>query len=530
MAEVRWSVDGESTPDPVSDPDDLPTANASGRQLARNVASSYGNLFLVVLTSLVLTRVLLRHLGTGTYGLWIVLLAIVGYLGLLDVGVSTAAVQRVARLMAAHDRDGVADLIRTAWTFFAVSGVIAVLVTVVLAPYVSSFLHLGTIDPTVAGTTLIILGLMMAAMFLGSVPNAVLFGSGRGDRLAQLGGLTLVISQGVQIVVVIAGAGLVGLAIVSLAGVCLGLVLMAAMVHRVTGSSIRDGHFRRSVLVDLLRFGARQTVISLGGLIAYQLDAVVIGLILPIAQVAPYDIALSTSNLTRNLSTQGTNLLLPTYAHLDAVGDRTRQAWYFFRSVLVGMAISIPIVVALAAFGDPILRLWLGTVPPKTYEIVIALGLVITLQLPGHQCFSFLTGIGRIQLLVKLSVVGALVNLAGSVGATFWLGPVGPAIGSLPVVVVLDFFVLPVIVCRCLVLPFSEYARTALLPLIPASAVAGITAVALVLLLPNPRGVVALVCAGAVVAASWITMILVLLRIEPEFRVVAKRLYSRRRG
>jgi len=530
MAEVRWSVDGESTPDPVSDPDDLPAANASGRQLARNVASSYGNFFLAVLMSLILTRVLLRHLGAGTYGLWIVLLAIVGYLGLLDVGVSTAAVQRVARLMAAHDRDGVADLIRTAWTFFAVSGVVAVLVTVVLAPYVSSFLHLGTIDPTVAGTTLIILGVMIAVMFLGSVPNAVLFGSGRGDRLAQLGGLTLLLTQGVQIVVVIAGAGLVGLAIVSVAGVCLGLTLTASMVGRITGSASRHGDFRRSVLADLLRFGVRQSVISVGGVIAYQLDAVVIGLILPIAQVAPYDIALSTSNLTRNLSTQGTNLLLPTYAHLDAVGDRARQAWYFFRSVLVGMAISIPIVIALAAFGDPILRLWLGSVPPKTYEIVIALGLVITLQLPGHQCFSFLTGIGRIQLLVKLSVVGALVNLAGSIGATFWLGPVGPAIGSLPVVVVLDFFVLPVIVCRCLGRPFSEYARTALVPLIPASAVAGITAVALVHLLPNPRGTVALVGAAAVVVASWITMIVVLLRIEPDFRVAAKKLYARRRG
>ncbi len=70
---------------------------------------------------------------------------------------------------------------------------------------------------TIAGTTLIVLGLATAVIFLASVPNAVLFGSGRGDRLAQLGGLTLVVTQRVQIVVVIAGGGLVGLAIVSVA-------------------------------------------------------------------------------------------------------------------------------------------------------------------------------------------------------------------------------------------------------------------------------------------------------------------------
>lgn len=521
-------VDGESTTGPA--PARPPAANASARQLARNVLSSYGNFLLALVMSLLVTRVLLRHLGTGRYGLWIVLLGLVGYIGLLDVGVSTAAVQRVARLMADNDRDGVADLIRTAWAFFAVSGVIAVLIAAVLAPFLSSFLHLGTIDATEAGTTLVLLGLATAVTFLASVPNAVLFGSGRADRLTQIGGITLVLTQAAQIVVVLAGGGLVGLAVVWVCGVLVGLVMTAAMVSRVTGSSIRRGHFRRAVLTDLLRFGGRQSVISMGGIIAYQLDAVIIGLILPVAQVAPYDIALSTSNLTRNLSVQGTNVLLPTFTHLDVTGERDRQRWYFFRSVLAGMAITIPIVIALAAFGEPMLVLWLGKVPARTYEIMIALGIMITLQLPGNQCFNFLTGVGRVQLLVKLSIVGALINLAGSVAFTFWLGPIGPAIGSLPVVVVLDFFVLPAIVCRYLAAPFSAYARTALAPLVLPSLTAGITAAILILSVPAPRGVTAVFEAVAVVLVSWATLAFLLLRIEPEFRDALRRLLVRRRA
>jgi O-antigen/teichoic acid export membrane protein len=271
-------------------------------------------------------------------------------------------------------------------------------------------------------------------------------------------------------------------------------------------------------------------VIALGGIVSYQLDALVIGLILPVAQVAPYNIALSTSNLARSLSTQGTNVLLPTYAHFETVGDRERQAWYFFRSVLVGLAISIPIVIALAAFGEPILKFWLGSVPPKTYEIVIALGLVTTLQLPGHQCFNFLTGVGRTRLLARLSVIGALINLAGSIAATFWLGPVGPAVGSLPVVLILDFFMLPVIVCRYLGAPFSRYARTALAPVVPALMAAAGTAIVLVHFLPAPGGVGAVIDAGVVVAVSWIIMVAVLFRLEPDFRSAARRFYASRRG
>ena len=241
---------------------------------------------------------------------------------------------------------------------------------------------------------MVILGIMSATGFLCSVPNAVMFGSGRGDRLAQFGLLTLVLTSVGQIAVVLSGAGLIGLALVSLAGALLGLTISTAFAGRATGASIRKGHFDRTLLSDMLRFGGVQSVIALCGLVAFQLDALVIGAILPVAQVAPYNIALSTANLTRSISTQGTNLLVPTYAHLDATGDRERQARYFLRAVLVGLVISLPILIALAAFGYPILQFWLGTVPPKTYEIVLALGAVTSLQLPGHQCFIFLTGVG----------------------------------------------------------------------------------------------------------------------------------------
>jgi O-antigen/teichoic acid export membrane protein len=527
-------VDGEETPGPERDPDQdpvpepgppdesaadpAPAHNASKRQIFRNMVSSYANLFFGMAMGLILTRVLLRHLGAGGYGLWIVLLAIVGYIALLDVGVATAVVQRIARLMAEGERQGIADVIRTAWTFFAVSGALAVVVTVILAPFLSSILHLGTISPTIAAVTLILLGFMTAFMFLVSVPNSVLFGFGRADRVAQIGLVGLLVTQGGQIVAALLGAGLIGLGAVALLGVVATLVLSAVFVRRISGASIRHGRFDRALLIELLRFGGRQFFVSLGGTVAYDLDAVIIGLILPVAQVAPYDIALSTANLTRNLSTQGTDLLLPSYSHFDAVGDNDAQSWFFTRSVMGGLAISIPVAIAVAAFGEPMLQFWLGTVPPKTYEIVIALGIMMALQLPGHQCFIFLTGIGRNKLLARVAIIGAVFNLAGSIGATFWLGPIGPAIGSIPVVVVLDFILLPVIVCRCLGIRVRHYARMALLPVVPGSVVAGGIALLLIHLHPEHSGIAAIIGAVIVVVASWVVLVIVIAILEPEFR------------
>ncbi len=515
-------VDGESTADGPEDPDDeepgQPAANASVRQLSLNVFSSYASFGIGLVLTLVLTRVLLRHLGAGTYGLWIVLLALVGYLGLLDIGVGTAAVQRVARLTAIGDKEGVADLIRTTWVFFAGSGVLAIIVTIGLAPFVSSFLNLGTISPTEAGVTLVILGVMSSFLFLSTVPNSVLFGSGRGDRLSQIGLLVLLVTQGGQIVAVLAGAGLIALGILQAAGMGIGLVLAASLAGRVTGSSIRRGHFSRPLLKELLQFGGLQSIISLGGVVSFQLDSLIIGIILPVAQVAPYSVALNTSNFTRSLSTQGSALLLPSYSHFDAVDDRKRQSQYFMNGVMACLVLAVPIIVSLAAFGEPILKLWLGSVPPKTYEIMIALGIVNALQLPGHQCFLFLTGVGRNRQLVGLAVIGAVVNLGGTIAATYWLGPIGPAIGSIPVVLVLDFTVLPIMVCRYIGIPVGQYVRLALGPVVPVGLAAGAVALALVHLHPAHTGVAAIVASVVTCAVAWAVFALVLAKLEPELR------------
>ena len=474
--------------------------------------------FVGIAFTLVLTRVLLHHLGVAQYGLWVVLQALIGYLGLLDAGVSTAAVQRVARLMAENDREGVAAVIRTGWVFFAASALVVIVVTVVVAPFLSSILHLGDISPTVAAATLVVLGLMTAVTFLQSVPTAVLFGSGRGDRTIQIGIVVLFVTQLGQIAVVLVGGGLVGLALVSTVGAAVGLVLTVLSVSRATGSSMRHGHFDRALLGELLRFGSLQTVVTLAGVVSYQLDALLIGLILPVAQVAPYNVALSTANFNRSISAQGTAYLLPSYTHFETVGDRDRQARYFLRSVLTGVALSAPILVALAAFGDPLLTLWLGTVPARSYQIMVALGFVTVLQLPGHQSFLFLTGVGRNRTLAPLAVIGALANLAGSVAATFWLGPIGPAIGSLPVVVVLEFFVLPVVVCRHLRMPPRRYFREAIAPVVPVVAVAAAAALVLVHALPHAHGLGAVIGAGVIVAVSWIVAAAVTSRLEPGIR------------
>jgi O-antigen/teichoic acid export membrane protein len=292
---------------------------------------------------------------------------------------------------------------------------------------------------------------------------------------------------------------------------------------------MRRGRHRptRAVLGQLLRSGWRNVLIAVAGTIAWNLDTLVIGLIRPVAQVAPYSIALTTSNFTNSISSSGTALLLPSYAHSSALHDQDRQFRLYSKAVLFSMALAIPLVVALIAFGQALLRLWLGAVPPHTYQVLVALNIMILLAQPGAQSFVLLVGIGRNGLLAALALPAAIGNLGLSVAATFWLGPVGPAIGSLPQVVILEFVILPVVCCRTLGVAWRRYALEALLPLGVPLAVSVAAAGLLLWLMSNGSETKAPFEAVIVAVLAWGAFLAVVIRIDPAVRQVARQALHR---
>jgi O-antigen/teichoic acid export membrane protein len=502
-------------------------ANASTRQLFRNFASGYLGLAVSLVLSFFLTPIVLRQLGRSDYGLWVVITSLGAYIGLLDAGVATAVVQQIASSIAVGDDERLAKILATAQAFFLVTGLLAVAGCVVFVPFHGEVFGIPRGSLPSAEVGLVLMGVFTGVGFLNSVPKASLYGAGRSDRMAVIGIGLAIATQGAQIGVVLLGGGLVGLFAVSVAGGAVGLVATTYVARR-TGLMRRGrGRPARAVLGQLLRAGWRNVLIAVAGTIAWNLDTLVIGLIRPIGQVAPYSIAMTTSSFAGSISTSGTALLLPSYAHSSALHDQDRQFRLYSKAVLFSMAITIPLVVALIAFGQALLRLWLGSVPDHTYQVLVALNIVMIIGLPGTQSFLLLVGIGRNGLLAVLALPAAIANLGLSVAATFWLGPVGPAIGSLPQVTILEFVILPVVCCRTLGVAVRRYAIEALLPLGVPLAVSVAAAGLLLWLVGNGSEAKAPFEAVIVTVVAWGAFLAVVIQIDPAVRQAARRILHR---
>jgi O-antigen/teichoic acid export membrane protein len=289
--------------------------------------------------------------------------------------------------------------------------------------------------------------------------------SGFGTAIATLGAIA-------QAVLVINGYGLVELAIALVITTIVNGCVSRYIIREPSDVSIRLSHATGSMARELLKYGSRNSVIAICGTVAFHADTLIIGLLLPVANVTHYAVANKLIGLVRMVATKPIDVLTPAYAHSHALKDNGRQFRLFTESVTLALALALPFVVAFCVFGDRIITLWMGPGHSASYPVLIALALVLALQLQGHANFTIMTATEQNALLMKVAVVAAPINVLLSLLCTHLFGLLGPALGSLITVAVMDAMILPVLTCRQFGFSYREYLSYSIVPLLMPTSVA----------------------------------------------------------
>src|SRR3954449_2645792 len=110
--------------------------------ILRNVASNWTGFLVNAAITLALTPYLLHVLGVGRYGIWILASSIIGYYGLLDVGIRAGVTQYLTRSIAIRDFGGAGEVVSTAVALLAMLAGVMVLLSVagaLFAPRIFDF-------------------------------------------------------------------------------------------------------------------------------------------------------------------------------------------------------------------------------------------------------------------------------------------------------------------------------------------------------------------------------------------------------
>jgi O-antigen/teichoic acid export membrane protein len=183
--------------------------------------------------------------------------------------------------------------------------------------------------------------------------------------------------------------------------------------------------------VRTLRTGVQYAVLSLGWVLAYTLDAIVVSDVMGAARAAVFAVAARLFGLVGGTLTMAGQQMWPAISEALARGDVDWVRRRFRHSILAAFATSAAGSIVLLVAGRTFARVWVGgdLVPPLSLFVAFAAWTIYMTVMTQYSYLLFARE--RIRALAVLGLVIAAVNLGASIAFTEWFGLVGPILGNL---------------------------------------------------------------------------------------------------
>jgi O-antigen/teichoic acid export membrane protein len=427
------------------------------RSLVRNALSNVGGTLVGLAVGFVTMPLVVHHLGPAQFGLWVLATGVVGYVGLLDLGLSPTLVNEAAVLLSRDDPEGRRRLGETASTIFAVYAVLGLLGgigIVAVGALAGSLFHVPPDDLATFRAVLCIIGLQTALGLPMSVWNGLLSGLQAFHVVNAIGVAATVVRGALTVSLVATGHGLVALVGSSFGVTLAAWTLSWWCVHRrIPGLRVRPGGFRRARLREIGRFSGAMVVWTLAGAALHQLDRVLIGIVLPVTALTTYEVGARLAVYSRTVLHSWLSIVMPATSALAARGERGRLRALYLRSTRYLLTSYGGVALLLVGLGGPLVRLWMGDGYGESYAVLCLLVAGSFVQSQNVVAHVMLPGMGELRVFTRFMAVYPIVTAACAVTGILAGGLVGLAAGTAGSMLVMETVFLVVVVRSRFALP-----------------------------------------------------------------------------
>lgn len=398
------------------------------RNVARNVAWNIAGTLSSFVVGLMALPVLLHTLGAARLGVFTLALGLIGFSGLLDLGLGRALTQSVSSSLGnGRPREDVAALVWHVLRLLAVFGLAWVLLLWLLVPPVVT--HLFHLQGRLAVET--IFGLRAVAL---SMPFALVATGAMGSleglqefrQVSTRRAALSILQYGLPTLVALWRAD-VGWVIAALAasrafGI---LVWLRALQHLLPKPE--NAHRHPDDLRHLLRFGGWLSISNLVGPLMAYADRFYLASLFPPALVAAYTVPYDALSRVTSLPMTAIGAVFPALAESQARPDSS--ASLLRGSVHALVTLMLPPLLVAMMFARPLLTLWLGSsfalVALPMFQLLL---LGVFVNSAAHVPYALLQAHGRTDLTAKLHLAELPIFAGLLVWAVAYHGIVGAAL------------------------------------------------------------------------------------------------------
>lgn len=385
------------------------------RNLSLNILLALVFKGLNLFASFLLVPLTIGYLDTDRFGVWITLSSIIGWIGYFDLGIGNGLRNKLTEAIATGRTDYARKLVSTAYflVFLLVAALLFLYLVFIQFFDISWMLNMDTFGNALINRLFTVLFILFLLRFLIKLIKDV-------DMAHHSSSNTILYDLIASVISLIAVFLLTRLSEPSLMKLCFSLsfapilTFLAASLwlfnrkYKAISPGIR--HIDMSVAHAIFGLGMKILFIQLANVIFFSTDAVIISKTLGAAEVTPY----AVSNKYFGIQLVVFSIIVLPYwnafteAHLK--GEITWIRRILKRLLLFWGASLIAAAVMLLIAGW-FYAIWVGsevTVPPTLDLLMVVFTLLATFNL----IFStFLFGIGKINLLLAVSLLSAIANI-----------------------------------------------------------------------------------------------------------------------
>jgi O-antigen/teichoic acid export membrane protein len=376
---------------------------------------------------------ILHRLGNVAYGVWVLAISVVAYLGLLDLGMQSSVLRFVSKGHTQKDHQGSSEAISAAlWVRLQISA-LALLLSVGLAALFPLVFKVPAELASDARKAVLLIGLTTAITLSVGVFGGVLSALNRYD----LQNCVSLIQTAVRVVVVVTvlrtGHGIVAIALCELVAAIVGNLLLMWVAHRLYPElQIQLKRPKREILRKIWTYSSYAFLTTVAVQLVYQTDNLVVGAFVSASAVTFYAIANSLCRYAGQVVNSMGATFVPAASTYEAAGDTASLLKLYKNGTRATLMVSLPILITLIVRGPSFIGLWMGR--EYTHQSGIVL---IILCIPLFFAYANRTA-GAIAFGIEKHKMGALwaigegvANLILSIILVHWYGIYGVAIGTL---------------------------------------------------------------------------------------------------
>jgi O-antigen/teichoic acid export membrane protein len=428
------------------------------RHIARNVLFNWFGTISNLAVGFFLMPFIIHRLGNVAYGVWVLAVGVMAYLGLLDLGMQSAVLRFVSKGHTQNDHQGASEAISAAlWVRLQISALILVL-----------SVGLAAVFPLVFNVPAELAGDARKAIFLIGVTTAITMSVGVvAGVLSALNRYDLhnyltTVQTAVRVIGVVAvlrtGHGIVAIAVCELIAVLVYNALLVWVAHRLYPQlRILLNKPKRETLKRIWTYSSYAFLTTIAIQLIYQTDTIVVGKFVSVAAVTYYAIAYSLCAYTSQAINSIGATFVPAASTYEAAGDTNSLLMLYKNGTRATLAVSVPILITLMVRGRSFIGLWMGpqySHSSGTVLIILCSALLFAFANRTAQAIAF--GVEKHKMSAIWAIGEGVTNLALSIVLGRRYGIYGVAIGTMVPSLIVHLVLWPGYISKLVGLSYSE--------------------------------------------------------------------------